>query len=191
MLKRTLSIVCCALFLLALSACDTTGDDEPDVSANAFEVEVEGDVDASISGIAFFGTGEDTDAGEDIFGIVLSSSEEIELGTTAWGSITRSADRPSTGTYAFANLDAEGSGDYPPEQFGLFLSLPDEQAFFASNSGELIITESSDDEVAGTFVIEATGFRLTQGGTQEALDVTVTGEFNAGHPDDFVLPDSF
>lgn len=185
MLKQVLTVLLSGLLVIGLGACDSADNGGDDVTDGSFTIEISGDVDATIEGFTYFGTEQDPNTPEDPFAIVFSSSEQVDY-EGAWATIGREAGQPGTGSYAFANVDAE-EDDFPADQFALFMYLPEEQAFVASTAGEMVITESDDDELSGSFEIQATGFRIT-GQQEEELTLTVEGSFDAVSPNELTVP---
>lgn len=188
MLKQVLLLLFCGVVVIGLSACDSNGGDEDEVSVpeRRFTMELSGDVETTFEGFAYFGVAEDPETREESFAIVFSGSEQVNM-TGAWASIARQAGQPGEGQHAFANIDGVTDTEYPADQFGFWVYLPEERLSLVSTSGTLTITESDDDDLVGTFEVEATGFQLS-GQQQEELSVVIEGSFDAFSPDDLVVP---
>lgn len=189
-----------ALLSLSLSACDSTTDgmiDEGDVSTNAFELTVEStDQTRTLEGLSFFVSGTEPETGEQAFFIYLTDAEENPEEASIFGIIGRATDRAGTGSYTFADLDPE-AGDFDEEllnsQFILILweFADDGFAIHTSTSGQLNLTTSSSDRVAGSFELTARTLSFASG-EEETLSTTITGAFDAPGRDDFFdVPFSF
>lgn len=179
-----------AALLLPLTACDSGGsnDDEPEVAEGRVNVSVGGEASGSFEGFAYFyeATDPDPDSDDTVFGLVLSSTDTENPGTNSqFIFIARQSSRPGTGTYDFVDLQSDAdSDDLEADRFAAWVSpaISDESVFgfYFSNGGTLTIDRSSDDGVAGSFEINATGFQFTSGSQEpEEINVTIEGAFDA------------
>ena len=189
--RKLTSFATIALLALALTACDSGGDngDDNNQSPGSFSIVVAGDADLEIEGFAFFGEAEDPDTGEDVFIIYLSESANPSSAQATGAWIGRNSGRPGTGTFTF--VDGELDGEIPEDQFVLVMTVgagSDESRTFVSNSGELTITSSSSNRIEGSFDVTGTGFQITGGVPGEELSVTIEGNFDALGSDDIDIP---
>lgn len=188
---RTLTTLFVGVALLVgLAACDSTdsnSDDDPDALAPETARVSIGD-DGSTTLNAFFATGENPETGEAGFVVYLTESDDVtgeqDLLSGSAAFIAREGPRPSSGTYAFADLDFDQEDDtLIRDQFGfVYWDLSGDAGFpsrvVVSNSGELTISTSTNDQVTGSFEIEATAVSFSQDEfTEEA--VSVSGIFDA------------
>ena len=188
---RTLTTLFVGVALLVgLAACDSTdsnSDDDPDALAPETARVSIGD-DGSTTLNAFFATGENPETGEEGFVVYLTESDDVtgeqDLLSGSAACIAREGPRPSSGTYTFADLDFDQEDDtLIRDQFGfVYWDLSGDAGFpsrvVVSNSGELTISTSTNDQVTGSFEIEATAVSFSQDEfTEEA--VSVSGIFDA------------
>ncbi|MES3630883.1 MAG: hypothetical protein PPP56_12040 [Longimonas sp.] len=188
---RTLTTLFVGVALLVgLAACDSTdsnSDDDPDALAPETARVSIGD-DGSTTLNAFFATGENPETGEEGFVVYLTESDDVtgeqDLLSGSAAFIAREGPRPSSGTYTFADLDFDQEDDtLIRDQFGfVYWDLSGDAGFpsrvVVSNSGELTISTSTNDQVTGSFEIEATAVSFSQDEfTEEA--VSVSGIFDA------------
>jgi len=176
--------------LLPLTACDSGGsnDDEPEVAEGRVNVSISGEASSSFEGFAYFyeATDPDPDSDDTVFGLVLSSTDTENPGTSSqFIFIARQSSRPGTGTYDFVDLESDAdSDDLDADRFAAWVSpaTSDESVFgfYFSNGGTLTIDRSSDDGVAGRFEINATGFQFSSESQEpEEINVTIEGAFDA------------
>lgn len=187
-----------ALLLLPLTACDSGGsndDEEVGVEDGRVNVSIDGEASGSFDGFAFFYEYTDPDTDETFFGLVLTNTNtETPNATGEFITIVRQSSRPGTGTYSFANADDDLDTD--DLQSDLFVAIvssatTDQEVFgfYVSDGGSLTIDQSSDNTVAGSFELNATGFRFTSGSQEpEEVTITVEGAFNANPSSSFFLP---
>jgi hypothetical protein len=160
----------------ALSACgdDSTGPDD-DQGAGTFSATVSGGVSDSFSGQAFFGEGTDPDTDETGWVLWLTTSESETSGQAIY--FVRQGTRPGTGTHSLADIENDelAAGaigammiDYESDSFG---------GVFVSTGGSLVLSESDNDRMKGSFTIEASGF-VTEAGEPVETSVTITGQFD-------------
>lgn len=199
MLRSVLSraqLLLLAALLLPLAACDSSGsnDDEPAVDDGRVNVSISGEATGSFDGFAYFYEYTDPDTDNTFFGLLLSNTDTESPSTMAeFVTIVRQSSRPGTGTYSFADLDTDlGMDDLPSDLFVAIVSSASTDkevfSFYVSNGGSLTIDRSSDEEVMGSFEINATGIRVVDGGQTEEVDITVEGTFNANPSSTFFLP---
>lgn len=177
--------------LVGLAACDSTDSnsvDDPDALApETARVSIGGD--GSVTLNAFFATGENPDTGEEGFVVYLTESDNVtgeqDLRSGSAAFIAREGSRPSPGTYTFADLDFDQEDDtLIRDQFGfVYWDLSGDAGFpsrvVVSNSGELAISRSTNDQVTGSFEIEATAVSFSQDEVAEEA-ISVSGIFDAG-----------
>lgn len=183
--------------LLPLSACDSGGsnDDEVAVEDGRVNVSISGEASGSFEGFAYFFDATDPNTGQAVFGLVLSNADtETPSMNSQFVVIARLSSRPGPGTYNFADIDEDADlDDLQPDQFIALVSsaVADEDivGFYVSDGGSLTIERSSDDEVAGSFRIDATGFELSPDSQQPTeVDVTIEGAFDANPSPNPFLP---
>ena len=190
-IRKLTTIASITLLAIALTACDSGGDNDDDNNQppGSFSIVVAGDMDLEMDGFAFFGEAEHPDTGEDVFVIYFSESANPSNPQGRWAFVGRNSGRPGTGTFSFVN--GELDGELPDDQFILVMTVGSVGAgssTFVSDSGELSITSSSSNRVEGSFEVTATGFEISGGGTGEELNVTIEGSFDALGNDDIVIP---
>ena len=178
------------MLLVGLSACDSTdsNDDPGDMPPETASVTV-GESNLELN--AFFAEGEDPETGEQGFVIYLTELDNLDsssqFATSSGAFMGTQGSRPSPGTYTFADLSLEDEDDdLLQNQFGfVFWEIGGEgfpSQIVVSNSGDLNITTSTSDLVAGSFEIDATAGSFKGEGFSEE-EITVTGDFNAGQVD--------
>jgi hypothetical protein len=186
-----------AVLLLPLTACDSGGsnDEEADVEDGQVRISISGEASGSFDGFAYFYEYTDPNSGETYFGLVLTNTNtETPSTTSEFITIVRESSRPGTGTYSFANADDDLDAD--DLQSDLFVAIvssattdQDVFGFYVSDGGSLVIDQSSNDTVSGSFELNATGFRFASGSQQpEEVTITVEGAFNANPSSSFFLP---
>lgn len=174
-------ILCPFMVLLIISTVlwgcgdDSTGPEEEDIPGEGnFTVTVTGDVDHSFSGQAFFSSVTDTDTGE--AGFVLSmtaNSENTSSGGMAWF-VRENSTTPGSGSYTISDYEDSESENRNPEDFVVSpLVIHSETSFYGgSKSGELSISTSSENSLAGTAEFTATAHEL-EGNEIYTLNVEV------------------
>ncbi|MFP4468892.1 MAG: hypothetical protein ACLFN2_07985 [Bacteroidales bacterium] len=184
MIDKTGRLLLAFIFLFFFAGC---GDEEDgDLPGNGydmpdpgeFEAGVTGDIERDLQGTALFDMMVDQDTGDTFFILNLSTNETPT--NNMW--FSKGWARPSTGSYQVQDLDPDDLDDsWAPgeDRFAfLFIDDPDgNMALVLSDGGEVEISRSREDEVAGEFIIQATGFYLTDLNT--VLEVEVRGAFNA------------
>lgn len=184
-----------AALILSLSACDSGGsnEEEPDVEEGRVEISINGDASGTFDGYAYFFDVVDDSTGESAFGLILNNTNSAnQSGQYIW--IARESSRPGTGQYDFAAIDEENS-DLRPDQFiAVALSVVNDDSamgsIYFSNGGTLTLTSSSDDKVAGSFIIEAVSFRYNSESEElEEVDITLEGAFDANPTNSYFNPD--
>lgn len=200
LIKPSAFLLLAIAFTFSLSACDSGGSNEEDdddiseVDDGEAAVSIDGDPSGSFDGYAYFFDVVDEEEGEPYFGLMLNNTDSETPGQSGqfiW--IARQSSRPSSGQYDFATIDEETT-DLQSDQFvAVALSIVEEDnttAYYLSHGGTLTITSSSDDRVAGSFSIEASGFQFnSETQENEEVDVTLEGTFDANPADTFVDPD--
>lgn len=138
-----------------------------------FDAQVSGDLSRDLSGPAAFG---ETTIGDDevpAFGVVLGGEELDDV----IGLVKAGGARPATGSY-----EVVLAVDEPPPagKWAAAYSFVDgdQVGFFVATGGEVQITTSNDDRVAGTFDLEGEGFLAEDPETPVA--VSISGSFDAG-----------
>ena len=159
-----------------VSGCDSDGNDDDDNGGNitgTFDVQITGDgINESFDGLAFWGTGEDEETGEEGFAIILTEPEtEQEPDLLAF---YMPGSRPDEGTYPIFD-SMTGGDDIDPGTFGAFVSAGN--LIIAITDGTVDIETSSSTRVAGDFSLTGTSIDLSN--PTEGVEVTVTGDFNA------------
>ena len=178
-MKRISTLILVLALPLTLSACG--GDDDPagpDVDADdgTFALEMSGDVEQSLEGVAYFGAGTDPETGESGWILWLSTSEDESTGQTLY--FVRNGDRPGTGTYTLSDPDALEGNDTAIGAVFLGTTGTNSTTMLVSTGGSLVVTESSDGDMEGSFTVQAQGTSFVGGQPAEA-NVTITGEFDA------------
>ena len=184
MIQKTGRSLLAFVFLFVFAGCDDdndrnlpgNGEDLPD--PGEFHAEISGDMERDLAGTAFFENMIDPETGNDFFFLSLATLETPA--NNMW--FSRGGGRPSSGSYQVLNLDADDLDDswvYDENRFAFwFVDDPaDNMVLFFSDRGSVNIHRSHEDEIAGEFVIHATGFYLADMNT--ALEVEVRGAFNA------------
>lgn len=175
-MRRILALTLAMALPLGLSACkdDGTGPND-DLADGTFEASVSGGVTADFTGQAFFGEANDPGSGESYWVLILTSGSENSGRTIYFG---RLGSRPGTGTAEIADI----STDEPEtgEVFSWFFDYTSQTlaGAFGSTDGVLTITESSGDQMTGSFTIAATGTAIQNGEAVE-VDISITGSFDA------------
>ena len=183
------------VFMLSLSACDSTdsnSDDNGDTPPETVSMSIGGD---DIEMNAFFASGTDPETGEDAFIIYLTEADDLsgdgsfQTGN-AFGIIGRLSTRPGTGTYSFADIEFNDSDEVLRNQFGFIFFEgvgTQNQRIVLSNGGDLELTTSNSNRVAGSFDVNGTA--LTFSGTEaNEEDVSIEGNFDAPSAP-FFIPD--
>lgn len=191
----------------SLAACSDSSvdsnDDDLDVSPESFSISIEGDgIDnRTLSGVSTFASGTSPETGESAFLVFLTDTANFEEASTL-GFFGRATTRPGTGSYRFADLnfdddDEVDEGELREDEFVFLLWDFSGSAFslYTSTSGDLSITTSSSNRVAGAFDISGSLLRFDFGQEEEPEPVTIAlnGEFDASERDfvdlDFFDPD--
>ncbi len=151
-------------------------DPDPDPGTEDFTATISGDVDADLTGQAFFANVTDDDTGEEVFLINLSDNES---NSDLWFGMAGS--RPEADTYPISDIDyADFDPDvYPEDTFiGIaFLHKDATTIYIFSNEGSITLDESTPNTVAGSFDFSATGRDLANPLVE--MDIQVTGDFDA------------
>lgn len=184
MIKKTGRLLLAFIFLFFSAGCDDeedgdlpgNGHDLPD--PGKFEVRISGDIERELEGAAIFDMMVDDDTGDTFFILNLVTNETPA--NNMW--FSKGWTRPSTGSYQVPDLDPDDLDESwtPGEDRLAFWFIDDptgNMALFLSDGGEVEIYRSLEDEIAGEFIIQATGFYLTDMNT--VLEVEVSGAFNA------------
>jgi hypothetical protein len=167
-MRRAIAPVAAAAMLLAAcSGSDSTGPEQ----GGSYSAAVSGDLTATISGPAYFGS--ETSNGETVFAVVLGSNTSPHLVVLA----SSAATRPGVGTYDVVGL-VSGEGETGWSALHMVGQGNQLVGSFLGVSGTVTITESTAQRVRGTFEYAAEGFI---GGSTENTEasISVTGEFNA------------
>ncbi len=174
-MSRLLALSMALVLPFAVTACgdDSTGPD--DQGTGTFSATVSGDVSDNFSGEAFFGEGTDPDTGETGWILWLTTSESETTGKAVY--FVREGSRPGTGTHSLANMEND---ELQPGVIGAMMIDYESESFsgvFVSTGGSLVLNESGNDRMKGSFTIQATGFTVEAGAPVEA-SVTITGQFD-------------
>jgi hypothetical protein len=163
------------------------GEDSPTEpnGAGTFSATITGDVEGSISGSAVFGVVSDPQGGEAAWSVVLVSGAQGSSNVT----IVHLGESPETRTYSLMDIVEDGSFD---EGTAALLVLDASGQMFSggSVSGTITITSVGGDRLRGTFSINAHGAIVDSGGAVTEVDVTVSGEFDAGSSTSIGFPGS-
>jgi hypothetical protein len=154
---------------LLLPACgDSSSNPAEPAEGGSYSANVTGDLTASLSGSAFFGT--ETSQGETGFVVVMGSGTSASAHAVILGVI--GSGRPATGTYAINDEDgwtAIHTVGQNQQSGGSFLGA----------SGTVTITESTAQRVKGSFQYVASGFLAAPNSEPGQAQITVTGQFSA------------
>lgn len=162
--------------LLLLTACDS-GDDDDNGPGTGNQLGsgtavVTGDIDAEFSGSAVFTVV--TDDTLQTFLLVIANGNPTQVNPTELVTFGRAGGRPAVGTYAFDYEEGEDvtmiAGYIKSNASG------EESVTLGGLSGELVITESSNSRVKGTY--EFSGVVVSDDG-EEAGEATASGSFDA------------
>ncbi len=150
-------------------------DDDPD--GGFFSITVTGDKEWDFEGMAFFGEGVDEETEQELFILMLVTTDGTVNLTFAKG-----GDQPGTGTMNILDIDWEDLEDdmlLPEDEFlGLLhVTLGAEMYYFFSDGGTMEINESTTETFAGSFNYSSTGILLTQ--PMEDIEIDVEGSFSA------------
>ncbi len=153
--------------------CDSTEDPLQQGAIGDFEITITGDVAASFGGGSTFAGS--TSASSSGFGIFMASTPSGHV----ISALKNSAGRPGTGTYqivdATSSFESLGSNEFVATYIG---TGGGNTSSAVSISGTISITKSSDNQLKGTINFTATG-SVFNGTTNEQIDVTITGSFDA------------
>lgn len=151
---------------LAATACDDDSPTNPVLGDGAYRLEIEGDVERTLTGNAFFGAEEDEN-GETIFAIMLGSESGEDIVMVGVSGTTR----PGAGSYEIEVGQVE-DGDW----VGLYTFGDGEEleGFLVADSGTVVLSESSTSVIKGSVLLYLSGF--VEG---ELGEVVVEGEFDA------------
>jgi hypothetical protein len=191
-----------SLFLaLSFAACDSADDGDGDgngggnVDSGEFAVDFGGGLDGSFEGNAYFAVVEDDDyPGGRAFVLFMTDSDLTsgQTQSTQYIAFVRIGDRPGTGTYNLADAQGEDPTDTEGVTYGIYINSSGQTSgtFLASQSGTLTISESSSDEVSGSFDFEGIGFDSSN--PNEQIMATLSGSFsaNAISDDIIIVPDT-
>lgn len=162
-------------------ACDS-GSETPDTPSldTSFELSITGQgVDETYTGNAYFGEIQDSD-GKQAFAVtlqVLSSSEAIT------GFLHRAGSRPSSGTYAIADIDDATAVSQSTFIFYVVDATDTVTDAYVANGGQVTLSESTGDTVRGELSIPATRIENSQSGTTRTsvqIDASFTAVNNPG-----------
>jgi hypothetical protein len=151
---------------LAASACDDDSPIDPVLGDGAYRLEIEGDVERTLTGNAFFGAEEDEN-GEPIFAIIFGSESAEDVVMVGVSGTTR----PAAGSYEIEIGEVQ-EGDW----VGLYAFGDGEEleGFLVADSGTVVLSESGSDVIKGSVLLYLSGF--VEG---ELGEVVVEGEFDA------------
>ncbi len=165
-LERTAAFLCVGATLL-LTACDDSNPVDPVLGDGEYRLEVEGDLEATLTGDAFFGTDEDEN-GADIFAIMFGTESSDHLVMVGVSGTTR----PAAGTYAIEESGELETGDW----VGLYIIGDGDEleSLMVADSGSIVVTRSDIGAMTGSVLLYMSG--LLEGGMGE---VVVEGDFDA------------
>jgi hypothetical protein len=177
-MSRMRVLVPLGLALLVAGGCgdddDVTGPGNgSDSGVGTFQATVSGAHSANLSGSAVVGRAQHPETGESAFVIQLSSGAQgtERVITIAW---VGTGTPPGTGTHQLVNVLE--SDDLTGKWFGMYVhSQADVTGWFGSTSGNLSITQLTDQRTRGSFTFAAQGFTATGQPTQ----ISLTGNFDA------------
>ncbi len=151
---------------LAVSACDDDSPTDPVLGDGSYRLEVEGDIERTLTGDAFFGADEDEN-GEPIFAIMFGSESAEDVVMVGVSGTTR----PAAGSYEIEPGEVQ-EGDW----VGLYVfGAGDElEGLLVADSGTVVLSESTNDVIKGSVLLYLSGFVEGQLG-----EVVVEGEFDA------------
>jgi len=173
---------------MLLVACDSGGDsgdeNEGPQLQESFTMTISGNgVDKTYEGIAYWAEAPDNQ-GDTAFAISLTNNSSTDVSAT--GLIFRAGQRPGTGTYSVANIDGESSDAL--SNFAIYLvdaSATNSFIGYFSDGGDINITESNGNVVAGNFTIPGTLIQSSPD-QQDRIDVTIDCTFEASNNPRFV-----
>jgi hypothetical protein len=173
---------------MLLVACDSGGDsgdgNQGPQFQESFTMTISGNgINETYEGIAYWAEAPDNQ-GDTAFAISLSSNSSTDAAAT--GLIFRTGQRPGTGTYSVANIDDEASD--PLSNFAIYLidaSATNSFTGYFSDGGDINITESTGNVVAGNFTIPGTLIQSSPN-QQDRIDVTIDCTFEASNNPGFV-----
>jgi hypothetical protein len=165
-LERTAAFLCVGATLL-LAACDDGNPVDPVLGDGEYRLEVEGDIEDTLTGEAFFGADED-ESGTDIFAIMFGSESSDHLVMVGVAGTTR----PATGTYTIEESGEIEAGDW----VGLYIIGDGDEleSLMVADSGTVVLTRSDTGAMTGSVLLYMSG--LLDGGMGE---VVVEGDFDA------------
>lgn len=178
-------------FLLAIAlftGCDDNDDPlSPPTDDGSFLLEISGDVEASFSGEAWFGSSEDPETGQTGFVLWLFTDDEnIQTGDNLWF-VHLGATQPAETEYPIGDFEELEEEEPNPEVFyGIFAGYSVANAFLGGESGTIDIATATSSEVTGTFSFTASGISLETG---DEITAQMEGEFNAV-PGPVVIPEN-
>lgn len=207
MIKSSSFRILLALLLPAffvLSACDSGGSNGEEALNNEFSFTITPTSSSNsnaavpkieqkdLDGFSFFVDTDDIeDVEEQAFVIYFSGGEDFSQQSASqglFGFLARQSSQPGTSTY---NLTDGSTGEPSPSDFMGFLfenaenMAAQDTPYYVFQSGSVTITESSDNEVAGSVSASAIGYTFT--GTEYTEEtVEITGEFTAENLDTYV-----
>lgn len=151
---------------LAVSACDEDSPTNPVLGDGDYRIEIEGDVERTLTGDAFFGAEEDEN-GEPVFAIMLGSESAEDVVMVGVSGTTR----PAAGSYEIELGEVE-EGDW----VGLYVFGTGEEldGLFVADSGTVVLSESGTGAIKGSVLLYLSGF--VEG---ELGEVVIEGEFDA------------
>lgn len=144
--------------VVLLASCDLSTEFD---GAGTFTATVSGDLSANMAGTALFGS-----LGDGQFSLVMTDPNGVQAVAVA-----RDAGRPAPGTFTINHHD---------EEVGFIAAYARDgapQAEFRSESGEIVITTSTNSRLEGSMTFEAVGTLTSDPDTE--LRITVTGNFDA------------
>lgn len=151
---------------LAASACGDDSPSGPILGDGAYRIVVEGDVERTLTGDAFFGAEEDEN-GEPIFAIMFGSESGDDVVMVGVSGTTR----PAAGIYEIEVGDVEAG-----EWVGLYAFGDGEEleGLLVADSGTVVLSESGTGVIKGSVLLYLSGF--IESGLGE---VVVEGAFDA------------
>lgn len=152
--------------VMAASACDDDSPVDPVLGDGEYRLEIEGDVERTLTGKAYFGVDEDEN-GEEVFAILFGSDDDEEVVMVGVSGTTR----PGTGRYTIEEGEVE-TGDW----VGLYAFGDGEEleGFMVADSGTVVITRSDAGVIKGNVLLYLTGFLEGSMG-----EVVIEGDFDA------------
>lgn len=193
-MQRFSTLLFSLLLIFTFSACDSDEDGNGDgngngnVDAGEFSSTLGGDLDGSFSGNAFFAVVEDDSYPGGRAFVLFMTDADLDAGDTQFTqyiAFIRFSDLPGDGTYTLADVE-DGNPNIEGATYGIYANLTSQTSgqFLVSQSGTLRISDSSSDEIRGSFDFEGVGFNTS---TNQEANGSISGSFAAMRISDDVI----